>query len=129
MAWCPLAEAKRGGTVDVDPVVGVRYEAVEALVDDSQTSATVFRPLYELFTPTKYKTWTFETDHIAAQARALGEAVDEIAVPFMQSLTSLEAVERALREWAFADVRRRRLPAVVLIQHGADAARKLLIGN
>jgi hypothetical protein len=118
----PLAEAKRGGAVDVDLMVGVRHAAVESLVDDSQTSATVFRPLYELFSPTQYRTWTFETGNIDAQARVVGEAVDEVAVPFMQSLTSSEGVERALRDWAFADIRRRRLPALVLLQRGADAA-------
>jgi hypothetical protein len=118
-----LAAATRGGAVDADPMVGVRHDAVEALLDEDESSATVFRPLYELFSPTTYRTWTFELDRIAAQARALGEAVELSAVPFMESLASLEAVERALREWGFADVRRRRLPAVVLIQVGADAAR------
>ncbi len=118
-----LASRKRCGAVDADPMVGVRHEKVEKVLGETDRSATFFRPLYELFSPTVYRTWSFESGQVEAQATALGDAIELIATPYMESLTSLDRIEAALHESAFADVRRHRLPAVLLLRDGQEAAR------
>ena len=119
-----LASRKRGGQVDADPMVGVRYEPVEELLPSGAPhDATVFRPLYELLSDGDYMTWSFERENVDEQATALAEAVENAAVPFLESLASPEAVGEALETWAFADVRRRRLPAFRLAQGDAAGAR------
>jgi hypothetical protein len=119
-----LASQKRGGEVDADPMVGVRYEPVEALLPSAAPyDATVFRPLYELLPGGGYRTWSFDPESIDEQAASLAEAIEQEAMPFMRSLGSPEAIAEALETWAFADVRRRRLPAFRLAQGDIDAAR------
>lgn len=118
-----LASRKRGGEVDADPMVGVRYEPVERLVPSAAAhDATVFRPLYELI-GSGYTTWSFGPDNVNEQADALAEAIQDAAMPFMQSLTSPEAIKAALTSWAFADIRRRRLPAFHLAEGDEPGAR------
>lgn len=119
-----LASQKRGGEVDADPMVGVRYEAVEALLPSAAPcDATVFRPLYELLPGSGYRTWSFDAEGIDEQAASLAEVIEREAIPFMRSLGSPEAIAEALETWAFADVRRRRLPAFRLVQGDVAAAR------
>jgi hypothetical protein len=119
-----LASQKRGGEVDADPMVGVRYEPVEQLVPSSAPhDATVFRPLYELLPGSGYRTWSFSQDGVEEQADALADTVEEAAVPFMDSLASPNAIKEALTSWAFADIRRRRLPAFRLVEGDEAGAR------
>ena len=119
-----LASRQRGGEVDADPMVGVRYEPAERLVPSSAAhDATVFRPLYELLSGSGYRTWSFDGDNVEEQADALTDAVQHVAVPFIESLASPEAVKEALTTWAFADVRRRRLPALRLAEGDEAGAR------
>lgn len=122
-----LAARKRGDGVDADPMVGVRYEPVERLVPSAAVhDATVFRPLYELIAEGGYMTWAFDQENINEQADALAKAIQEIAGPFMESLASPEAIEKALTSWAFADVRRRRLPAFRLAEGDVAGAQEEL---
>lgn len=122
-----LASHKRGGEVDADPMVGVRYEPVERLIPSSEShDATVFRPLYELVPGGGYRTWSFDVGDVEEQADELAEAVEEVGMPFMDSLASRDAIEQALTSWAFADVRRRRLPAFRLAEGDEVGAREEL---
>ncbi len=119
-----LASRKRGGEVDADPMIGVRYEPVEELLPSGAPyDATVFRPLYELLPGGAYMTWSFNPDNVAQQAEALAAVIERAAVPFMESLSSPQAVREALEGWAFADVRRRRLPAFRLAEGDVAGAR------
>lgn len=119
-----LASRERGGEVDADPMVGVRYEPVERLLPSSAPyDATVFRPLYELRPGSGYRTWSFNGDNVDEQADALVESLEKMANPFMESLASPSAIEQALGTWAFADVRRKRLPALRLAQGDEAGAR------
>lgn len=124
-AWIslPVASEKRGQEVDVNPMVGVRHEATEAIVDDGPAAPTFLRPLYEVRDDRAYRTWAFDREHLSEQATALADEIENEAIPWLESLTTLSGLEAALRECAFADTRRARLPAVVLQRHGRDAAR------
>lgn len=119
-----LATEKRGGEVDADPMVGVRYEPVEKIVRSSASvQPTVIRPLYELIEGGEYQTWSFNERNLATQAEALAEALVSHAIPFFESLTTVTAIEEALRSWSFADRRRTRLPALLLAQGDEEGAR------
>jgi len=119
-----LASRKRGGEVDADPMVGVRHDEVEALVPAGSREAdpTILRPLYELLPGRNYKTWSFNEDNLDEQAVALVESVVEHGQRLMHELKTLDALEEALEEWAFTDIRRTRLPVVLLLQGDRDAA-------
>lgn len=119
-----LASEKRNGEVDADPMVGVRYRPAEDLMPaSSERNPTVFRPMYELLPGGGYRTWSFNEENLEAQADSLVDLVDQRASPFMASLSTASAIERALVTWAFADVRMRRLPAMLLARGDEVGAR------
>jgi hypothetical protein len=118
----PLASGGRGA-VDVDPMVGVRHEAVERVVPASKPyDATVAKPLQTLVTD-EWSPWRFTVDEFEQRADELMDTIERVAVPFMKDLASLEAIEHALETWAFAFQRRERLPALKLARDGYDDAR------
>lgn len=119
-----LASHKRGGEVDADPMVGVRNGAVEHLVGSGPGEATLFRPLYELMPDGGYRTWSFNEHDVDEQADALADAVTDIGIPAMADFASLEQLEAGLREFAFADIRRSRLPALLVTVGDRNAARR-----
>ncbi len=118
-----LGSHKRGGQVDADPMVGVRHRAVEDIVGSGPGDATLFRPLYEVLPGAHYRTWSFDDSNVEGQATALAKAITEVGVRAMREFVSLDDLEAGLREVAFADVRRSRLPAVLLARGDPDAAR------
>jgi hypothetical protein len=56
----------------------------------SRYDATVFRPLYELVSA-GYTTWTFSPANVEVRASELVQAIEDIAVLFMQSLATMHA--------------------------------------
>jgi hypothetical protein len=120
-----LASRKRGAEVDADAMVGVRHAGVERRVPfgGKVYDATIFRPLYELLPDREYQTWTFHDRNIEEQAESLARAIDEHGGVLMRQLTTLDCIEHALRDWAFADVRRTRVPLVLLEKGNLHAAR------
>ena len=60
------------------------------------------------------------------QADSLAEVIESHALPVLRTLTTLEEIEAALREWSFADVRRRKLPAVLILLNRPEEARAVV---
>lgn len=116
-AWVSVPLAERGEALDANPMLGVRHVAVEEMLQTcglaDEASGTAFRPLYE-WLGTGYRFWEFGRSNVDKAAEQLAEAVEE-AMPGVEVVASDEGVETALIAWAFADVRRLRLPALLLV--------------
>jgi hypothetical protein len=78
-----------------------------------EASGTAFRPLYE-WLGSPYRYWEFDRSNVDETAEQLADAIEE-AMPQVAAVASDEAVEAALSAWAFADTRRLRLPALLLV--------------
>jgi hypothetical protein len=119
-----LASYKRGAEVDADPMIGVRHDDVEELMPrlSGEADPTILRPLYELLPGESYKTWSFTESNLNQKADELVKSLAEYGQGLMQELTGLDAIREALATWAFADTRRTRLPAVLLLQGDREAA-------
>jgi hypothetical protein len=99
---------------------------VEELVRSGEASATLQRPLFEVLSGGGYRTWTFNSENVEMQADVLAAAIQDEAVPYLRGLVTLPQIETALREWAFADIRRLRLPAVLILRGEPAEARRVV---
>lgn len=109
LGWLGLNHATRyqeAGQVDVNPVVGVRHQAVERLIAELRGEKyheylppTVSTPIGYVMPERRYVTWEFDGQHgMAAGWSALITAVTDYGVPFMRSLILLEATLEAINE-------------------------------
>ena len=101
LGWLGLNRAgrhRRPGEVEINPVVGVRHQAVEQLVAElrgekfhAYQPPTVSTPVGYLMPDERYEAWII-TDDADEQAAGLVAAVERYAVPFMRSTSGLEAL-------------------------------------
>lgn len=107
LGWLGLNRASRHrppGEVEINPVVGVRHQAVEQLVAELRGEKfhpyqppTVNTPLGYLMPDDRYRAWII-TDDAEEQAADLVAAVEHYAMPFMKSTSDLAALCRRLDE-------------------------------
>lgn len=106
--WLGLNHASRHrptGQVEVNPVVGVRHQAVEQLIaelreDKSQeyTAPTVSTPIGYVMPEHRYMSWEFGGQHGTVAGSDLIAAIRNYGIPFMRSLTSLPALFDAVNK-------------------------------
>jgi hypothetical protein len=102
VGWLGLNRASRhrpAGEVEINPVVGVRHQAVERVVADLRGEKfhgyippTVSTSLGYLMAEHRYRAWVFRVQDRADQGAEMVEAVATYAVPFMRRMTDLSAL-------------------------------------
>lgn len=107
LGWLGLNRASRHrppGEVEINPVVGVRHQAVEQIVAELRGEKfhpyqppTVSTPLGYLMPGDRYRAWII-TDDAEEVAADLVAAVECYAMPFMKSSSDLAALCRRLDE-------------------------------
>lgn len=136
LGWLGLNRATRHrppGEVEINPVVGVRHQAVEQLVAElrgekfhAYQPPTVSTPLGYLMPGERYRAWvlTAGTEHEAAD---LVEAVEKYAVPFMTATSDLASLCQRLDDrMGFDHQLVYRRPAARLLAGDPDGAKSLL---
>jgi hypothetical protein len=108
LGWLGLNHATRyqeAGQVEVNPVVGVRHQAVERLIAELRGEKyheylppTVSTPIGYVMPERRYITWEFGGRHGMAAEPALIAAVMDYGLPFMRSLILLEPTLEAINQ-------------------------------
>src|SRR4051812_40130768 len=106
LGWLGLNRATRHrarGEVEINPVIGVRFQEVERLVAECRGEKfhayqppTISIPLGYLMPESKYKAWVFATEGAKYVAAEMVAAIAGYGVPFMQSVTHLPELSRRL---------------------------------
>jgi hypothetical protein len=108
IGWLGLNRATRHrapGEVEINPVIGVRFQEVERLVAECRGEKfhtyqppTISIPLGYLMPQNKYKAWVFApegAEHVAAE---MVTAIAGYGVPFMRSVTDLAELCRRFED-------------------------------
>lgn len=122
LGWIGLNRATRyrqRGEVEINPVVGIRNQAVERMVAEFHGEKfhpylppTVSTPIGYVMPEQRYIAWVFGQGNNSEQARDLVAAVEDHGLPFMRSLIDLPAVCDALKRRLGHDLEYR-LPVVL----------------
>jgi hypothetical protein len=106
LGWLGLNHATRhqqAGQVEVNPVVGVRHQAVERLIADLRRDRfheylppTASTPIGYVMPESRYISWEFGGQYGMAAGPELIAAVMDYGMPFMQSLIPLQATLEAI---------------------------------
>jgi hypothetical protein len=134
LGWLGLNRAvgRRDGLVEVNPVVGVRHQTVEAMVAEllgekvrGYVPPTLSSSLGYLMPGERYQPWTFGGDvPVASTAKRLAAAVVEYGMPYIERYGSLEAIVEALSNGAgVREVAAYRLPVGYLLLGEPQRAR------
>ena len=138
LGWVGLNSASHGrpaGEVLFNPVVGVRHEAVQGIYDEllerrALLTPTVSSPLRYLMAPEARRDWCFSEagSDSAEQLADLVACIDTYGLPFMEALTTLPAVEEALKA-GLGHGTEYKLPIVVALTGDRERALNLLDGG
>jgi len=102
LGWVGLNTAahREYGKLEINPVIGVRHQPLEALVAQligmkyhSYVPPTVATPIGYLMPGRKYAAWLFESgvDHVS-NVEKMAEAINRYGFPFMEANTTLQAL-------------------------------------
>ena len=138
LGWLGLNRAtqhRAPGEVEVNPVVGVRFQDVERLVDECRGEkvhayqpATISSPLGYLMPENKYKAWVFSPGRSEEVAIDMVRAISMHGVAFMRSISDLAELRRRLQD-RFAGIEHQlayRRPAAALVAEDGEQARASL---
>ena len=130
--WLGLNHVTHSGTVDVNPVVGVRHEEVERAVAELLSlpptcTPTVSTHLGYVTPVATYAPWVVDS----ASPERIHEYLEQIpqyGIPFMRSADSLEAILRLLEsgQYGFPHEVAYRLPVVAMFMGPSTRALQLL---
>jgi hypothetical protein len=131
LGWLGLNHASRHmrpGEAEVNPVIGVRHQAVERLVAELRGQKfheyrppTVSTPIGYVMPERRYAAWVFGPDRGAVSAAELMAAVTDYGLPFMRSLVGLPALRESI-EQGLSHYGDYRLPVVLaMMGHLGDA--------
>jgi hypothetical protein len=137
LGWLGLNRAAQHhgpGEVEINPVIGVRFQDVERLVAECRGEElhpyqppTISSPLGYLMPEKKYKAWLFGPGHSEELAIDMVNAIATHGVPFMRSVVDLVELRRRLQERSgFEHQLAYRRPAAALVAGDAEQARALL---
>ncbi len=111
--WLGLNRATKhyeAGEVELNPVVGVRFEAVERIVNECRNgapsqylTATVGGPIGLLMPEHRYRAWVLNPDNAKSEAPEIVDAILTFGIPFMKSISSLRELRHALDEHRSSD--------------------------
>src|SRR5262249_32630572 len=134
LGWLGLNTASRhqpAGLVEVNPVVGVRHQAVERIVAElsgqkphQYQPPTVSSPLGYLMPDSRYTAWQLG-DGRTAEVVDLAQAVERHGLPFMRGLVDLDAVRAALERGRGLN-QEYRLPVILALLGRHEEARDRL---
>ena len=137
LGWLGLNQAtqRRGpGEVEINPVVGVRFQDVERLVAECRGEKyhayqppTISSPLGYLMPEKRYMAWVFAPGRSEAVAGDMANAIATHGVAFMRSVVDLVELRRRLEDrFGFEHQLAYRRPAAALVAGDARQARALL---
>jgi hypothetical protein len=108
VGWLGLNRATRDrapGEVEINPVVGVRFQSVERLVAEcrkekfhSYQPPTISSPLGYVMPQKQYKAWLFSRGHGGAATIDIINAIAWHGIAFMRSATNLAELRRCMEE-------------------------------
>ncbi|MDQ2642279.1 MAG: hypothetical protein M3020_00585 [Myxococcota bacterium] len=109
LGWLGLNRAtqhRAPGEVEINPVVGVRFQEVERVVAECRGEKfhnyqppTISTPLGYLMPEAKYKAWVIVPGHSAEGiATDMGNAITTYGVKFMRSVVDLVELQKRLEE-------------------------------
>ena len=122
------------GEVEINPVVGVRFQAVERIVAQCRAEKfhpylppTISSPIGYLMPEKKYKGWVFTPGHLEEVATDMAGAIALHGLAFMRSVVDLGALRHRLQDGlGFEHQRVYRRPAAALVAGEIQQARALL---
>ncbi|HEX5414256.1 MAG TPA: hypothetical protein VFZ25_01235 [Chloroflexota bacterium] len=137
VGWLGLNRATqhRGpGEVEINPVVGVRFQDVERLVAECRGERfhayqppTISSPLGYLMPEKRYMAWVFAPGRSEEAATDMADAIATHGVPFMRSVADLAELRRRLQDrYGFEHQLAYRRPAAALVAGDAEQASALL---
>lgn len=137
LGWLGLNSATkhRGpGEVEINPVIGVRFQEVERLVAECRGDKfhaylppTVCSPLGYLMPENKYISWVFAPGRSEEVATDMTNAIATHGLPFMRSVVDLAELRRRLHgRCGFDHQLAYRRPAAAFLAGDMDQARALL---
>jgi hypothetical protein len=128
-----LIKNRSDGRVGINPIVGLRNEAVESLVErlSNQTGSapTLSISLGYLMPEKRYLEWLFEPEpafDYVSEAKKVATAIQVYGLPFMKANATLDAVIENLEQlrFSFNESAVYRLPAAYLLAGKPDLAEK-----
>ncbi len=135
--WLGLNRATRHrgpGEVEINPVVGVRFQEVERLVAECRGEKfhtyqppTIHSPLGYLMPEKKFMAWVFAPGRAEEVTTDMVNAIAAHGIPFMRSVVDLAELRRRLEDrFGFEHQLAYRRPAAALLVGDAEQARGLL---
>jgi hypothetical protein len=132
IGWLGLNTATKhlAGSLEVNPVVGVRHQGVERRVAELRNERfhrflppTVSGSLGYLMPERSYVGWHFEKGSVVESAANLASAVERFALPEMRSTIDLMTLRRKIEEgWGYEHQLVYRLPVVCWMQGDVQGA-------
>ncbi|MGE6757078.1 hypothetical protein ACQKGO_03610 [Corallococcus interemptor] len=137
LGWLGLNQATKYravGEVEINPVIGVRFQDVERLVAECRGEKfhayqppTISSPLGYLMPQKEYKAWVFTPENSEEMATDMAHAITTHGVAFMRTVADLAELRRLLRDgFGFDHQLAYRRPAAALVSGEAEQARALL---
>jgi len=137
LGWLGLNRAtqhRAPGEVEINPVVGVRFQDVERLVAECRGEKfhayqppTISSPLGYLMSEKKYMAWVFTPGDSEEVATGMANAIATYGVPFMRSVVDLVELRRRLQDrTGFEHQLAYRRPVAALVAGDAEQARAFL---
>ncbi len=127
-------EHRAPGEVEINPVVGVRFQEVERIVAECRgekfhayVPATICRPLGYLMPENRYTAWIFAAERAREVAAQMAAAVASFGVPFMRSVVGFRELDQRLVDgFGFDHQIVYRRPVAALLAGDVSHARNLL---
>jgi len=140
--WVGLnfTKSRSDGRVGINPIVGVRNESVESLVErlsnqaGARPAATLSISLGYLMPEKRYLEWLFEpepTFDYVSEAKKVATAIEVYGLPFMKTNATLGAVIENLEHlrFSFKESAVYRLPVAYLLAGKPDLVAKYVSGQ
>jgi hypothetical protein len=130
--WIGLSVTKdrSDGRVGVSPIVGVRSEEIEALVEKhwGRPAPTISISLGYLMPEQRHLEWLFESEPFdyVSEAKKVTKAIETYGIPFMKANASLDVIVDDLEHlrFSFKESVEYRLPVAYLLVNKTDRAVK-----
>ena len=137
LGWLGLNQATKhraAGEVEINPVIGVRFQNVERLVAECRGEKfhayqppTISSPLGYLMPQKEYKAWVFTPESSEEMATDMAHAITAHGVAFMRTVVDLAELRRLLRDgFGFDHQLVYRRPAAALVAGEPEQARALV---
>ena len=137
LGWLGLNAGTKGleaGQVEINPVIGVRFEDVERLFDacrpdDSprHVTPTISSPLGYLLPEKKFKTWLLGPGADPRATEDMVRAIVEYGVPFMRSVPDLRTLRQKIdQRTGIEDVLVYKRPLAAYLDGEPERAREIL---